>query len=128
MHISHGVDMNVAFAAPALSDLEEHVSDRTRVVAFPWASNALGTIVDVERICALAHEPGAPAWFHAVPYGPHGPIDVTAVEADVLVCSPYKFYAPHMGLAFVRQELKERWRPYKARPAPGYETDQKSVV
>ena len=44
------------------------------------------------------------------------------VEADVLVCSPYKFYAPHLGLAFVRRELKERWRPYKARPAPGYET------
>jgi selenocysteine lyase/cysteine desulfurase len=44
------------------------------------------------------------------------------VGADVLVCSPYKFYAPHLGLAFVRRELTERWHPYKARPAPGYET------
>ncbi|HEY6585338.1 MAG TPA: cysteine desulfurase-like protein [Gaiellaceae bacterium] len=122
LELQHDLGIVVRFADIGLSDLEEHVSDRTRVVAFPWASNALGTIVDVERICALAHEAGALAWVDAVHYGPHGPIDVTAVEADVLVCSPYKFYAPHMGLAFVRQELAERWRPYKARPAPGYET------
>ena len=37
--------------------------------------------------------------------------------ADVLVCSPYKFYGPHLGLAYVRRELAERWRPYKVRPA-----------
>jgi selenocysteine lyase/cysteine desulfurase len=58
----------------------------------------------------------------AVHYGPHGPIDVGGIDADVLVCSPYKYYAPHMGLAFARRELLRRWRPYKARPAPGYET------
>ena len=55
-------------------------------------------------------------------YAPHGPIDVAAIDADVLLCSPYKFYGPHLGLAFVRGELLERWRPYKVRPAPGYET------
>jgi cysteine desulfurase family protein (TIGR01976 family) len=112
----------VRFADLDLSDLEQQLSDKTRVVAFPWASNALGTIVDVERICGLAHDAGALAWVDAVHYGPHGPIDVGAVDADVLVNSPYKYYAPHMGLAFVRRELLERWHPYKARPAPGYET------
>jgi cysteine desulfurase family protein (TIGR01976 family) len=122
LELQHDLGIVVRFADIDLSDLEDQLSDRTRVVAFPWASNALGTLVDAEGICRLAHEAGALAWVDAVHYGPHGPIDVTAVEADVLVCSPYKVYAPHMGLAFVRRELAERWRPYKARPAPGYET------
>jgi cysteine desulfurase family protein (TIGR01976 family) len=122
LELEHDLGIVVRFADLDLSNVEELVSDRTRVVAFPWASNALGTLVDAEGICRLAHEAGALAWVDAVHYGPHGPIDVVRIEADVLVCSPYKFYAPHLGLAFVRRELKERWRPYKARPAPGYET------
>ncbi len=101
-----------------LDDLAAQVSDRTRVVAFPWASNAVGTIVDVTAVCSLAHEAGALAWVDAVHYAPHGPIDVAAVGADILVCSPYKFYGPHLGLAFGRHDVLDRWRPYKVRPAP----------
>jgi cysteine desulfurase family protein (TIGR01976 family) len=101
-----------------LADLERRLSERTRVVAFPWASNALGTLVDVERVSGLAHEAGALAWVDAVHYAPHGPIDVAAAGVDVLICSPYKFYGPHLGLAWARAELLERWRPYKVRPAP----------
>ena len=86
------------------ADLERQLTDRTRVVAFPFASNALGTVVN------------------AVHYAPHGRTDVATVGADVLLCSPYKFFGPHLGLAFVRRELLDRWRPYKVRPAPGYET------
>ncbi|HEX4526046.1 MAG TPA: aminotransferase class V-fold PLP-dependent enzyme, partial [Gaiellaceae bacterium] len=56
----------------------------------------------------------------AVHYGPHGPIDVQAAGADVLICSPYKFYGPHLGLAYVRRELAERLRPYKVRPADDF--------
>ena len=97
-------------------DLVEQLSDKTRVVAFPWASNAVGTLVDVERVAALAHDAGALAWVDAVHYAPHGPIDLAQVAADVLVCSPYKFYGPHLGLAFARAELLERWRPYGVRP------------
>jgi selenocysteine lyase/cysteine desulfurase len=91
-------------------------------VAFTAASNALGTLPDAERICRLAHEAGALAWVDAVHYAAHRPVDVEAIGADVLLCSPYKFCGPHLGLAFVRRELLERWRPYKVRPAPGYET------
>ena len=101
-----------------LDDLRSKLTDRTRVVAFPWASNAVGTIVDVAEVCRLAHEAGALAWIDAVHYAPHGPIDVAAVGADVLLCSPYKFYGPHLGLAFGRRTLLESWRPYKVRPAP----------
>jgi cysteine desulfurase family protein (TIGR01976 family) len=100
-----------------LDDLEAQLSDRTRVVAFPIASNAVGTIPDVARIVELAHAAGALAWADAVHYGPHGPIDVGGWDVDVLLCSPYKFFGPHMGMAFGKRELLESWRPYKVRPA-----------
>ena len=98
-------------------DLERQLSDRTRVVAFPVAANSVGTAPDVRRIVELAHGAGALAWADAVHFGPHGPIDVAAWDVDVLICSPYKFFGPHMGLAFGKQELLESWRPYKVRPA-----------
>jgi cysteine desulfurase family protein (TIGR01976 family) len=98
--------------------LERVLGDRTRVVAFPVASNAVGTLVDAARIAKLAHEAGALAWADAVHYAPHGPIDVTAWDVDVLLCSSYKFCGPHLGLFYGRRELLERWEPYKARPSP----------
>jgi len=100
-----------------LDDVERQLSPRTRIVAFPWASNATGALVDVAAVAALAHDAGALAWVDAVHYAPHGPIDVRAADVDVLVCSPYKFYGPHLGLAFAREQLLRRWRPYKVRPA-----------
>jgi cysteine desulfurase family protein (TIGR01976 family) len=112
-HIELGEDTTLDY-----DDLAGKLSDRTRVVAFAWASNAVGTIVDAQRVCALAHEAGALAWIDAVHYAAHEPIDVAQVGADVLICSPYKFCGPHLGVAFGREEVLERWRPYKARPAP----------
>ena len=124
LELAHDLDLVVRFAdfndedcTLDLSDLEQQLTDRTRVVAFPWASNALGTVTPVRRIADLAHEAGALAWVDAVHYAPHGPIDVAAVGADVLICSPYKFFGPHLGLFYGRREVLERWRPYKVRPA-----------
>ena len=122
LELQHDLGIAVHFAALDLSDLEDQLTDRTQIVAFPWASNALGTLVDAERICELAHEAGALAWVDAVHHAPHGRTDVGQIKADVLLCSPYKFYGPHLGLAFVRRDLQERWRPYKVRPAPSYES------
>jgi len=99
-------------------DLERKLGPRTKVVAFAWASNAVGTVTDARRVCDLAHRAGALAWVDAVHYAAHEPIDVRAIGADVLICSPYKFCGPHLGMAFGRTEVIERWRPYKARPAP----------
>ena len=101
-----------------VDDLAAKLSDRTRVVAFPWASNAVGSLTDVRRVSQLAHEAGALAWVDAVHYAPHGPIDVGDAGVDVLLCSPYKFFGPHLGLFYGRRELLERLRPYKVRPAP----------
>ena len=113
-HVELHEDTTLDFA-----DLEAKLGPRTRVVAFAWASNAVGTIVDARRVCELAHQAGALAWIDAVHYAAHEPINVREVGADVLICSPYKFCGPHLGLAYGRAEVIERWRPYKARPAPG---------
>jgi cysteine desulfurase family protein (TIGR01976 family) len=99
-------------------DLAAKLSPRTRVVAFAWASNAIGTIVDAARVCSMAHEAGALAWIDAVHYAAHEPIDVRAIDCDVLLCSPYKFCGPHLGMAYGRASVLESWRPYKVRPAP----------
>ena len=99
-------------------DLQRKLGPRTKVVAFAWASNAVGTTVDARRVCGLAREAGALAWVDAVHYAAHEPIDVREIGADVLICSPYKFCGPHLGLAYGRAEVTGAWRPYKARPAP----------
>ncbi len=99
-------------------DLAGKLGPRTKVVAFAWASNAIGTIVDARQVCKLAHDAGALAWIDAVHYAAHEPIDVRDIGADVLICSPYKFCGPHLGVAYGRAEVVDRWRPYKARPAP----------
>jgi cysteine desulfurase family protein (TIGR01976 family) len=116
-----GIEVRVAVLTEQLEvdydDLASKLTDRTRVVAFPVAANSVGTAPDVGRIVALAHDAGALAWADAVHYAPHGPIDVAAWDVDILICSPYKFFGPHLGLAFGRRELIESWRPYKVRPA-----------
>jgi cysteine desulfurase family protein (TIGR01976 family) len=124
LELAHDLGLVVRFAdlhddcTLDMADLERQLSNRTRVVAFPVASNAVGTLTDVNRIVELAHQAGALAWADAVHYGPHGPIDVASWGLDVLICSPYKYFGPHLGLAFARSELLESWRPYKVRPAP----------
>ena len=78
----------------------------------------MGTVTDARRVCQLAHDAGALAWVDAVHYAAHEPIDVRAIGADMLICSPYKFCGPHLGVAAGRSEVMSQWRPYKARPAP----------
>jgi cysteine desulfurase family protein (TIGR01976 family) len=123
LELAHDLGVVVRFAGVHddltldLDDLEAQLTGRTRVVAFPVASNAVGTTPDVARIVELAHGAGALAWADAVHYGPHGPIDCAGWDVDVLLCSPYKFFGPHMGMAFGKRELLESLRPYKVRPA-----------
>jgi cysteine desulfurase family protein (TIGR01976 family) len=114
--VLHHVDIN-ADSTLDLDDLESKLNERTKVVAFPWASNVIGTLVDARRVCELAHGVGAIAWVDAVHYAAHEPMDVQAIDADVVLCSPYKFCGPHLGMAYVRESLARTWRPYKARPS-----------
>ena len=111
------VDIKVPQCTIDMSDLERQLNSHTRLVAMTHASNAVGTIPDLAAVSRAAHAVGAWLWVDAVHYGPHGPIDVRAIDCDFLVCSSYKFYGPHQGVLYGRRELLERLRPYKVRPA-----------
>src|SRR5246127_4627897 len=99
-----------------LDDLERKLDDRVRVVACVAASNAVGTITDIPRVTELAHAAGALCWVDAVHYAAHEPIDVETLGCDVLLCSPYKYCGPHLGVGYTRAETAERWRAEKASP------------
>ena len=101
-----------------LEDLKKKITAKTKLVAVGYASNAVGTINPVAEITKLAHAAGALMFIDAVHYAPHGPIDVRALDCDFLVCSPYKFFGPHMGTLYGKREHLLRFRPYKVRPAP----------
>jgi cysteine desulfurase family protein (TIGR01976 family) len=100
-----------------LGSLEKTINPRTRIVAVGCASNAFGTINDVQRIIAAAKKVGALTFLDAVHYAPHRAIDVQLLDCDFLACSPYKFYGPHSGVLYGKKEALERLRPYKVRPA-----------
>ncbi|MGA7907611.1 MAG: cysteine desulfurase-like protein [Candidatus Sulfotelmatobacter sp.] len=99
-----------------LADLAAKINSRTKLVAVGYASNAVGTINPAKVIIRLAHAAGALAYIDAVHYGPHGLIDVAALDCDFLVCSTYKFFGPHMGVLFGKREHLARLKPYKVRP------------
>jgi cysteine desulfurase family protein (TIGR01976 family) len=98
-----------------MDDLARKITDRTKLVAVGYASNAVGTINDVREIIRLAHERGAMAYIDAVHYAPHGQIDVRALDCDFLACSTYKFFGPHMGVLYGKREHLKRLEPYKVR-------------
>jgi cysteine desulfurase family protein (TIGR01976 family) len=100
------------------NDFDRAVTPRTRLVAVGAASNALGTINDVARASRLAREVGALTFVDAVHYAPHALVDVNALGCDLLACSAYKFYGPHVGVLYGRADLLEALDVPKLEPAP----------
>jgi cysteine desulfurase family protein (TIGR01976 family) len=111
------VDIRESDCTLDLDDLKNKLSAKTKLVAVGYASNAVGTINPVAEITRLAHAAGAMSFIDAVHYAPHGAIDVKALDCDFLVCSPYKFFGPHMGTLYGKKKHLERFQPYKVRPA-----------
>ncbi|HEV2399501.1 MAG TPA: cysteine desulfurase-like protein [Candidatus Sulfotelmatobacter sp.] len=99
-----------------IADLASKINGHTKLVAVGYASNAVGTINPIRVITKLAHAAGALCYVDAVHYGPHGLIDVAALDCDFLACSTYKFFGPHMGVLYGKRDLLQRFRPYKVRP------------
>ena len=112
------VDFDVEDYTLDMAGLRAVLNERTRIVAVGYASNALGTVHDVATITQWAHAVGALVYVDAVQYAPHGPIDVQALGCDLLVCSAYKFFGPHIGVLYGRYDLLDQLRAYKVRPAP----------
>ena len=108
-------DINESDCTLNMDDLARKITDRTKLIAVGYASNAVGTINPIHEIVRLAHQHGALVYVDAVHYAPHGPIDVAALGCDFLVCSTYKFFGPHMGVLYGEDEYLERFRPYKLR-------------
>jgi cysteine desulfurase family protein (TIGR01976 family) len=101
-----------------VESFEAALGDRTKVVAFTLASNAVGTVTPATELARLAHaRTDAIVAIDAVHAAQHRRIDVAELEADLLVCSPYKIFGPHLGLLFGRRELLRSLSPYKVRPA-----------
>lgn len=100
-----------------LAHLESLLNEKTRLVAITYASNTTGTITDIRRVVEMAKRYGAAVYVDAVHYTPHGLVDVEALGCDFLVCSAYKFFGPHLGVAFVASDWLQSLRPYKVEPA-----------
>jgi cysteine desulfurase family protein (TIGR01976 family) len=100
-----------------LEALEELMGERTRVVAFTLASNAVGSIPDAARIAAAAHGVGALAWADGVHLAPHRRVRAGELGLDVVLCSPYKFFGPHLGIAAIRPDLAASLPADRVRPA-----------
>ena len=98
--------------------VEAVLSERTRWVAVTAASNAVGSIPDLPGIVAAAHAAGARVYVDAVHATPHRRMDVGELGCDVLACSAYKWYGPHIGMLCARPELLEELAPDKLRPSP----------
>jgi cysteine desulfurase family protein (TIGR01976 family) len=97
--------------------LEDLIGERTRVVAFTLASNAVGSITDPARIAAAAHAAGALAWADGVHLAPHRRLRAGDWGLDVLLCSPYKFFGPHLGVAAIRPDLAASLPADRVRPS-----------
>ncbi len=110
-------DFNPQDCTLDMESLEQQINERTKIVAVGYASNAVGTINDVRRVVQLAHAVGAICFIDAVQYAPHRPIDVQALDCDLLACSAYKFFGPHIGILYGKYDLLDRLTAYKVRPA-----------
>jgi cysteine desulfurase family protein (TIGR01976 family) len=115
--VVRAADVDPATCALDMANLRSKITERARLVAVGYASNAVGTVNDVATIIGWAREAGALSWIDAVQYAPHGPIDVKALGCDFLACSAYKFFGPHLGVVYGRLPLLEEIAAYKVRPA-----------
>jgi len=118
------VDIHEEDCTLDLADMERQITERTKIVAVGYASNAVGTINDVSRVVQLAHRAGALCFVDAVQHAPHRPIDVQALDCDFLACSAYKFFGPHLGILYGKYELLDSLMAYKVRPAGNLPPDK----
>ena len=111
------VDIDPDVATLDVASFDEALSERTKLVAFTLASNAVGTIPPADDLVGRAKAAGALVVLDGVHLAQHRSIDLRALGADVVATSPYKFFGPHQGMLGVRRDLLAALQPHKVRPA-----------
>ena len=124
-----GAEVRIAHFDAASGELDPAViadllDDQVRLVATCVASNAIGTLIDVKAVTAMAHESGALVYLDSVHAGPHHLVDVRSIDCDFLVASSYKFFGPHTGILYGKLDLLAELDFYKVRPAPSDPPDK----
>lgn len=107
-----------------MSDVNVLINEKTKLVAVGMASNAIGTIVDLDPAVKRARQVGAIVVADAVHAAPHMPIDRDRQDIDILLCSVYKFFGPHIGIAAIRESVFKDLVPYKLTTSPSYYPDK----
>ncbi len=94
-------------------EIENKITDKTKVVGITHVSNALGTINNVEKIIKYAHKKGAVVVVDAAQSIPHMKIDVQKLDADFLVFSGHKMLAPlGIGVLYGKREILNKMSPF----------------
>jgi cysteine desulfurase / selenocysteine lyase len=95
-------------------ELERRLGPRTKIVAFTYISNALGTVNPAKAIIEAAHRQGAVALVDAAQAVPHRAIDVKELDCDFLVFSGHKLYGPTgIGVLYGKQRVLEAMPPWQ---------------
>lgn len=118
------IELNTDTYTLNLDHLEELITEKTKLVAVGMSSNVTGTVTDVERVISRAKEVNAIVIVDAVHAVPHLSIDFKELGCDVLLCSAYKFFGPHIGIAVIAASLFEKLQVYKLAPAPQHIPDK----
>lgn len=100
------------------------IDQDTVLVAVTAASNALGSVTDLEPVIAAAHRVGALVYVDAVHFAPHRLLDVHRSGADFVAVSAYKFFGPHLAMVYGRRDRLDASIPYKVGPAPDAAPDR----
>jgi cysteine desulfurase family protein (TIGR01976 family) len=106
------------------NDLERNINEKTTLVAVGLASNAVGTVNDVAAVAERAHAAGAVVAVDAVHAAPHIHVDRDAIGADVITCSAYKFFGPHVGVTAIGRDLFAKMDVDRLDPAPAHVPDK----
>lgn len=96
-------------------DLRALLTEKTRLLALNFASNMTGSVNDVKTLSSIAKDAGALVVVDAVQLAPHHFVDVVSLGCDFLACSSYKFFGPHLGILWGREEILTQLKPYKGR-------------
>ena len=96
-----------------LSNIDDLITERTKLLALTHMSNVLGTINPVKELTAVAHKMGAKVLIDGAQSVPHMKVDVTDIDCDFFAFSGHKMLAPTgIGVLYVKPEILESMDPF----------------